>query len=285
MKQVINGLNLNIETWGSPKKPKLFLLHGWLDMGMSFAWMAEWLKDDFYCIAPDFRGMGRSEHSPSALGYFFYEYVADLHALFAHFSPDQPVRCLGHSMGGNVLSLYAGTFPERVSHLINVEGFGLHNMAPELGPSRMREWIETQDGQRFRVFPSLARFAKRLGEANPRLPPERALFLARHITRRTKQGYVMAADPRHKRVHPHLFHLQDVTPFWRNIQAKCLLVWTDQTNMDRWMKSGEGGLDRELETRLAYFPKDSQRAVLKDCGHMVHHEQPEALARLVLKFL
>ena len=51
--------------------------------------------------------------------------------MIAVFSPNQPVNLLGHSMGGNIASLYAGVRPDRVATLINVEGFGLPDSDPE----------------------------------------------------------------------------------------------------------------------------------------------------------
>ena len=139
----INGLKHQFYFWGNPRKPKLFLFHGWLDTGASFHFLCEHLKEQYFCIAPDWRGYGKSEHTKSTLGYFFYEYVADAHAIFQHFSPHEPVSILGHSLGGAILGIYAGAFPERVGRFINVEGFAFKDNPPERGPEKLRHWIGT----------------------------------------------------------------------------------------------------------------------------------------------
>lgn len=40
----------------------------------------------------------------------------------------------------------------------------------------------------------------------------------------------------------------------------------------------------EYQDRIARIPR-LQRAVVQDAGHMMHHDQPEALARLIEDFI
>jgi pimeloyl-ACP methyl ester carboxylesterase len=279
----IHGLRQQLYVWGSPRLPTLFLFHGWLDTGAGFEFLAESLAKKFHCIAPDMRGFGKSEHAKSRLGYFFYEYVADLHELFAKLSPKRPVRVLGHSLGGMVASIYAGTFPERVSHLINVEGYLNPARKSETAPDRARAWIEGVGAQRFRVFKSLEAFAGRLQTSNPRLPADRALFLARHLAKRVRGGWMMAADPNHKLLDPYWLPREAHFAVWARIQARCFLVSAEKTEMA--LRFGEADFAAEKALLESKFPPGTRRAEIPDCGHMAHHEKPEALARLALDFL
>lgn len=279
----INGLAHQFYFWGNPKKEKLFLIHGWLDTGASFDFLAHFLKDRFFCIAPDLRGYGQSEHTRNPLGYFFHEYAADLHAMFHHFSPGKKIKVLGHSLGGAITGFYAGAFPERLSHFINVEGFSFRNNPPEKGPEKLRNWILHLHAKRFNIFSDLDHFAKRLTQTNPRLPIDRARFLAQFLTKKVKGGFTMAADPKHKLSEPTVLLKPLVYTFWRHIEAKCLLVLADQTNMNDWVQAKS--LKKEIAERLRQFPRGSQKEEIKNCGHMVHHERPEELAELVLRFL
>lgn len=279
----INGLNQQLYLWGNPKKPKLFLFHGWLDTGASFDFICRYLKDDFYCIAPDFRGYGKSEHTKNALGYFFYEYVADVYALIHQLAPKGKIRILGHSLGGAVASIYAGAYPKKVSHFINVEGFGFQNTPMTHGPERFRKWIEGIHTKRFMIHKNIRAFARRLQKSNPRLTETRALFLAKYVIKRTKGGIVMAADTKHKMMEPYWFPVELFQVFWRKIQAKCLLVTAEKTEMSQRFK----GIDfkKEMKRRFRYFPKKSKKVIIKNCGHMVHHEKPEELTKVVKPFL
>ncbi len=275
-----NSLSHQFYTWGKPSLPKLFLFHGWMDSGASFNFVCEYLQKKFYCIALDLRGFGRTEHTRNPLGYFFFEYVADVHEIFKKLAPDEKIKCVGHSMGGNLLSLYAGAFPERVSHLINLEGFGIRDMPPDIGPTRLREWVESSPRD-FRTYKNLKGMMERLSEKNPRIPKERLFFVVKYLSKKTKKGHIFSSDPKHKWPNPYLYRLENILPFWKNIQANCLLVLGEKSEMVHQQLR----LQEELEKRLSYFPKSSERVVIKDCGHMIHLEKPEELAKTVLTWI
>ena len=72
--------------------------------------------------------------------------MGDLDRLLAHFEPDRPATLIGHSMGGNIASMYAGVRPERVSHLVNLEGFGMSRSEPAKAPARYAKWLAERIG-------------------------------------------------------------------------------------------------------------------------------------------
>ena len=119
----IRDIAYHIRIWGEPDAPKLFMLHGWMDVGASFQFLVDALERDWCVIAPDWRGFGRSAWC--ADGYWFADYIADLEALLAHFAPNEPARLVGHSLGGNVVNLYAGIRPESVAKVVSLDGFGI----------------------------------------------------------------------------------------------------------------------------------------------------------------
>jgi pimeloyl-ACP methyl ester carboxylesterase len=127
----LRGVDYHVTEWGNADSPLLVFLHGWGDAGSTFQFVVDELKDDWFVIAPDWRGFG--ETRLEAESYWFPDYLADLDALLEIYSPDAPVRLMGHSMGANVASLYAGVMPERVAVVVNIEGFGLLDSKPEDG--------------------------------------------------------------------------------------------------------------------------------------------------------
>ena len=66
-------------------------------------------------IAIDLRGHGDSDWSPK--GEQREDYVSDLHALVTQLKLG-PVTLIGCSIGGRVVQVYAGMYPDRVSKLI-----------------------------------------------------------------------------------------------------------------------------------------------------------------------
>lgn len=279
----INSLKFQLYSWGKPSLPKLFLFHGWMDSGASFQFLCEHLQKKFHCIAPDLRGFGQTEHSKNKIGYFFYEYLSDAYQIFQKLAPGEKIKSIGHSMGGNLLSLYAGAFPEQISHFVNLEGFGIRDTPIEKVTEKVREWIESPLND-FKVYKSLKEVAKRLKQTNPRLPEKRISQIIKYLSKKTKNGFSFSADPRHKWPNPYLYRLENVIPFWKKIQAKCLLVMGEKSEMLNETFLGKNPQE-ELEKRLSYFPVNSERVYVSDSGHMMHLEAPEKLAKLIGHFL
>ena len=166
----IRGVEYCINEWGNKDAVPLIYLHGWADTGSTFQFVVDALQADWRVIAPDWRGFGRTGHVGRS--YWFPDYLADLHAIINEYAPGDAVALLGHSMGGNVASLYAGTMPERVSALINVEGFGLKNSDPADAPRRYREWIECGiQNESFSEYPDIESLAKKIASRSPGLGP------------------------------------------------------------------------------------------------------------------
>jgi pimeloyl-ACP methyl ester carboxylesterase len=281
---MIRGLRTHVRHWGPEDAPILFMAHGWMDMSASFQFVVDHLAGQWHVIANDWRGFGLSESTHSDT-YWFPDYVADLDALLEHFSPTQPVNLLGHSMGGNVVSMYAGVRPERVAKLINLEGIGLMGAKPEQAPKRMAKWLdELRNRPVMRAYASLDEVAARLQKTNPRLPDARAAFLAAHWSAQNEAGeYAILGDPAHKMGGPLLYHLDEMVAMWQRITAPVLWIEASETEMWRWM-GPQDEMRAEVDRRLAHIP-DVEPHIVADAGHMLHHDQPAVLAQLIEAFL
>jgi len=275
----LNGISYQLRYWGDEGAPRLFLLHGWADLSASFQFVVDALQGDWRVIAPDWRGFGDSGQAPG--GYWFADYLRDLDQLLAIESADEPARLVGHSMGGNIASLYAGIRPERVAAVVTLEGFGIPPHGPELAPARLREWLQqSRTTQRFRHFADFGELAERICRNSPRITRERAEWLAQHWGRAEGDRVVLRIDPLHRRTNPVLYREQEAMACWREIQAPVLWVEGEESGFqDSYAKAGA-----DLADRRACF-QNLQRAVVTEAGHMMHHEQPEQVAGLVEEFL
>jgi pimeloyl-ACP methyl ester carboxylesterase len=179
---------------------------------------------------------------------------------------------------------YAAVRPARVRRLVNVEGFGMPETRPEQAPRRLQQWLdELKTPQSLKPYASLAEVAARLRKNNPRLAAERADWLAAHWAERRRDGrWHVLGDPAHKRVNPILYRKDEVLAGWRQIAAPTLWVEGDETDPDRWW--GHRYPRSDFEARIALVPT-LQRTRLANCGHMVHFDQPEALAARLEAFL
>ena len=68
-------------------------------------------------VLPDTRGTGESADASDPVSYRCDRLVDDVEALRAHLGVDR-LDLLGHSAAGDVATLYAAAFPQRVAHLI-----------------------------------------------------------------------------------------------------------------------------------------------------------------------
>ncbi len=280
----IRGARTHVRHWGREGAPILFMVHGWMDVAASFQFVVDELAGDWHVIAPDWRGFGLSDYTQSDT-YWFPDYLADLDAMLQHYSPDAPVNLLGHSMGANVAGLYAGVRPERITRFINLEGFGMRATRPSQAPGRYAKWLdELREPPQMRSYPSRQAVAARLQKTNPRLSDERAAFLAEHWSVQNEAGeWEIMGDPRHKRVNPMLYQVEEVMACWRRITAPVLWVEAAETNMWEWMGPKEEARI-EIDRRLGFL-QDVRCEMMGDAGHMLHHDQPAELARLVEQFL
>ena len=276
----IRGLRYHVRRWTSPGAPKMVLLHGWMDVSASFQFLVDALRGKWEVLAPDWRGYGLTDWGKSDC-YWFPDYLADLDFLLKAISPDAPVNLVGHSLGGNVAALYAGVRPERIRRLVNLEGFGLPQTRPEQAPKRYGQWLdELQEKPGLRPYRDFDELSERLRANNPRLTAERAGFLARHWGKEEGGQVVLRGDPAHKIVNPLLYRYEEVRACWEKVSAPVL--WVDAADSDTLKRMRMD--PREQEQRRAAFG-NLRYATVSNAGHMLHHDQPEEVARLIEDFL
>lgn len=275
----LRGLQYHVRVWGDPSAPKLFMVHGWMDVSASFQFLVDALRKDWCVLAPDWRGYGLTR-GPATDAYWFADYIADLDFIVRHYSPDAPIDLIGHSMGGNVASHYAGVRPERVRALVLLESFGKRGGKAAEAPARYRRYLdELANAPELRPYADFAGLERRLMRSNPRLSAEKAHFLARHWGTEKDGSVVLLADPAHKIVDGKLFRIDEAEACWAAITAPVLAVAARQSEMlSKWIQ------EPEYRRRLALFP-NVKSAMIEDAGHMMHHDQPERLATMIEAFL
>jgi len=276
----IRGLRYHVRTWGDAAHPAFFLLHGWMDVSASFQFVIDSLQREWFVIAPDWRGFGLTQWAPA--GYWFPDYYGDLDALIDSYRPGTQTDIVGHSMGGNIVVHYAGVRPERVRRVITLEGLGLARSSPESAPRRMIQWLDAQrEPPRFKPYANFRELAERLRANNPRLTQSKADFLAQHWGRETDRGTVeLRSDPRHKVANPYPFRIDESLAIWRRVTAPVLLVNGKDSHIPGWLRD----TPEQLAERKGAF-RDLREIDIEDCGHMMHHDQPERVAALIEEFL
>lgn len=274
----VRGLRYHIRRWGDASAPRVFLLHGFLDVSATWRPVAEGLLPRFQVLSPDFRGFGYTEWPQD--GYWFQDYVADLDAIADHYSPGEPLRLVGHSMGAQVASLYAGLRPARVRQLVCLDGLFLPDMEDALAPRRFRRWLdELKELSEPRSYASFEDLAARVRKQHPDLSDERAAFVARCWGREDGRGHItLCADPKHRLSGPGLYHVGESTAVWREITAPTLFVDGGRSQFAMAIPP------EEVARRRACF-RDHRSVRIEHGTHMLHFSAPEDTARAIAAFL
>ena len=186
---------------------------------------------------------------------------------------------------------YAGVRPARVRRVISLDGFGIRAEESAAAPEKYAKWLDAlADPKDFATYASFEAVADRLQKSNPRLPRDKALFLAAHWAEALPDGRIrLASDPRHRLPFPTVYRIEETYAVWRNIAAPTLWIAAEDSNIPRWLDDhpeGEGGTDTfaVVRRRFAHIPH-GKLVTIPDAGHMLHHDQPAAVAAAMEAFL
>jgi pimeloyl-ACP methyl ester carboxylesterase len=275
----VRGVRHRLTWWGERTSDPIVLLHGYLDCGATWQFLVDWLPASWTLVAPDWRGFGDSEWVPG--GYWFPDYFADLDALLDTLTPQSRARVIGHSMGANVAKMYGGIRPQRLKWLANLEGLGLARTRPEDAPKRYAHWLdEVKDPFKEGRYESLEQLTSILRLRNPRLTAERAEFVAQAWSRpaRDSSEVTLRFDPRHRLVNPILYRREEAEACWARLDIPMLLVMGELS--DHRSRHTAYVTDEQLNTLFRKW----RMVTVPGTGHMMHHEDPEAVARHIVAF-
>ena len=272
-----HGLRLHYADWGNDGAPVVILVHGGRDHCRSWDVIARALRPHFHVLAPDLRGHGDSDWTKGG-SYALTEYVYDLAQLVRTIAAPQ-VILVGHSMGGMVSLIYAGSFPEQVSALAVLDGVTVLPGAQRAPPhERITRWVGQLDKLHDRAPRShrtIEDAAAQMRTYNKRLSRELALHLATHGVRQNEDGgYRWKFDPYQRATAPQRLWPDDHAALWARIACPTLLLNADESFL---ASSKAAGLER-------YFQK-ARVEMVSGAGHWLHHDRPQEVIGAIRRFL
>ena len=271
--QMAGGLKHRVLEWGARRddRPSIVMVHGYLDCAGSFSALASQLSGSygFHCIAADVRGHGGTEWVGQGGYYHFFDYVADVDALVSELGGE--VDLVGHSMGGTIACYFAGAIPSAVRRLVLIEGLGPPDGSHAVLEQARKHLSHRRALPRHRAVEGVSGAAKRIRSFNPRISQREAERLAARLL--ADDHATWRWDPLHRARNPKPFTTAGFDPFLRAITAPVLLV-----------DGAESPVDFPDLVRRRSLITDTRRVVMGG-GHLLHHEDPQALAQVIGAFL
>lgn len=246
--------------------PILMLVHGFSANNSTWLQFADKLPDNYYLIAPDLAGHGKSSEAES---YDLERQAERLKALAEHLNLE-PFHIVGNSMGGAISAIYAARFPEDIASLILIDSAGLD------GENQSQFFAELEEGHNPLIATDEASFEYRMDlilEKQPPLPWPLRPALIRETVERAELNKVIFADMLATREKMDQNEMSRIIS--ENVTMPALIMW--------------GEKDRVLDvSSVAEFKKVIPQAEVKiypDLGHVPMLEDPSASAETITQFV
>ncbi|RYZ95054.1 MAG: alpha/beta fold hydrolase [Moraxellaceae bacterium] len=206
----------------------MIALHGWLDNSASFFAIAPQLKNA-RIVAIDMAGHGRSDHRQGNAPYNIWEDVAEIFAIADQLGW-QKFGLLGHSRGGIIAAIVAGTFAERVTHLGLIEGLLPEPAYAADAPKQLAlsiTGIKTQTSKPMSLYSDMASAISSRERGMFPLSHRAAKVLTERGVKKVEKGFQWSTDQRLLAPSAVKFSPEQIAAFLGRITAPVQLVCGD----------------------------------------------------------
>lgn len=239
----------------------LVILHGLFGSADNWLGIAKDLEDDYSIYLLDQRNHGESDHHEE----WDYDVMADDLLEFLEEQKLEKIHLMGHSMGGKTAMKFALNHPDRVDKLVVVD------IAPRYYPVHHQSILDGLNAIDLEQLDSRRSADEILAEYEPGKGTRQ--FLLKSLGRNDEGKFFWKIN------------LPVITEKIEN--ASMAIDHPGSFDGPTLFMAGENSnyiKDRDKEDIEKYFPK-SQIIRMKNAGHWIHAEQPEAVVRTVQYFL
>ena len=279
----VQGLSLGL--WdhapGCDDLPVVLAIHGTLDTGRSFDRYADVMDGEARVLALDLRGHGQSLCPSPGASFHLLDFAKDLAVVVDQLAGlgQRPALLVGHSMGANILFMFAVACVDDVSAMLLVDGCGA---PPEEGsdqPARLEGLFKSVRGapRPFQPVASIDDAVERTRRWNPGLSEGGArAMLGEVLVPRDDGTFDFPYDPRLRGPTPFRFDESCWLTGAARIKAKGVPVIVQRAS-DGFLPEGSRGevLGEPFGARCEAMGAEVQ---LIEGPHHLHVEAPEVLA-------
>lgn len=252
-------MDLNYRTFGQGNP--LIILHGIFGTSDNWQTFGKALSEKYQVFLLDLRNHGNSPHSEE----FTYTVMADdLKAFIEQHHLENPI-ILGHSMGGKVAMFFAASYPDLFEKMIVVD------IGPKYYPPHHQKILTGLEAVEIDKIESRKEAEEQLSKHIKDVGVRQ--FLLKNLKRTNTDGFVWKLNL--PVIHGKIENVGEALETDQPVEKPILFV--------RGAKSDYIQDEDKAEIRKI-FPL-AQVVTIKDAGHWVHAEQPEALYEAVIAFL
>lgn len=272
----LNGLTLTAKEWGRSGSIPVIALHGWLDNAASFDRILPFMEN-LHVIALDLAGHGRSSHRSADSSYDIWIDIGEVMSVADQMGWDR-FALLGHSRGAIISGLIAGTFPERITHAVLIDGYVPMPQSPDNAAKQVMKAI--RENRRFAAssptyFQDFDRAIQARVNGFVPLQLEAATLLANRGVAEGPRGYYWASDQRLKAASYVKFSKDNLESFFIGILARVLLIQAENSAFSP---------DRQQSELFGWIPQ-MEITKLPGSHHLHLEDQAEKVAQKVQSFL
>ena len=276
--------------WGrSDSEKKIIAIHGFLENAGSFDRLVPLLfaNDEFsktYSIlAIDLPGHGYSSTRPDGVPYLFVNYLIDLKRVVNDIGWKK-ILLMGHSLGGNISSLYAAVLSDQVERLILLDSGAVFALNVDLYFTVLKDIMEDVNSLYIhpitsKEYPTMEAIINRILEGNDKLNEQAAKVLAIRGTKKVENGFTFTRDIRLKSKNPIYFLSETDKTLFREI--------IKHLTMPVLCIIASEGIYKSVEDLTGPVKDSNEKFGVKIVfgNHHVHTNSPEIVAPLILDFL
>ncbi|XP_075989370.1 serine hydrolase-like protein 2 [Anticarsia gemmatalis] len=274
-------------SWGNPSSPPVLMCHGYMDTAATFTLLVEHLSPEYYYVAFDLPGHGKSDPFPPGPHVSQIHMVEVIRTIVDHMGWKTFVY-MAHSMAVVIGCIYHTVYPGRMSMMISLDpGLPLHpyyaaNYHHDLWYKRYPIYYEHFYNQSASDNPKLYEYDKIVSTLarNRFLSKEQAkIVLSRSLVEVDNGIYRLTWEPRVKLISPLALSLDNLTYLSLNNLPPTLVTHSSIV---------EGSEEEKLfaENILKGYNRLRNCSIVNIDGHHdVHITSPEKMAGHINEFL